>query len=114
MIKENKNKKKKDLIDSNECPKVMKQYMDKTLSLQEKCLKKKEDNIKNFRNIKDNINQKLKIYANKNKKNNISSNCGIRASKSLTQAGKERTGHRKKNQDNFIIEKNIENKMQKR
>ena len=25
----------------------------------------------------------------------ISSNCGIRASKSLTQAGKERTGHRK-------------------
>ena len=39
----------------------------------------------------------------------ISSNCGIRASKSLTQAGKERTGHRKKNQDNYIIEKNINN-----
>ena len=35
-------------------------------------MKKKEDNIKNFRNIKDNINQKLKIYANKNKKNNKS------------------------------------------
>ena len=83
--------------------------------------------ILNNQNIYQNIN--INIFQNnsnkneENKKNNqninidnttmrdisISSNCGIRASKSLTQAGKERTGHRKKNQDNFIIEKNINN-----
>ena len=45
-INENKNK-HKDLIDKNECPKVMKQYIDKNLSLQEKCLKKNNDNAKN-------------------------------------------------------------------
>ena len=61
--------------------------------------------------IKNNNNQNPNINIdNTNIKDiSISSNCGIRASKSLTQAGKERTGHRKKNQDNYIIEKNINN-----
>ena len=59
-INENKNK-YKDLIDINECPKVMKQYIDKNLLLQEKCLKKKEDNIHKFNNIKGKISQKIKI-----------------------------------------------------
>ena len=111
MIKENKNKKKKDLIDSNECTKVMKQYMDKTLSLQEKCLKKKEDNIKNFRNIKDNINQKLKIYANKNKKNNksyyeansISKDTYLSMGELLLNSGEE---YIFKNQIKSLIDKN--------
>ncbi len=84
-------------------------------------------NINIFQNNPNNntniIQKKNNINSNNNAQNNnninldnttmrdisISSNCGIRASKSLTQAGKERTGHRKKNQDNFIIEKNINN-----
>ncbi len=84
-------------------------------------------NINIFQNNSKNIpNNNIKTKPNLNNNNNhqnaninidnttmkdisISSNCGIRASKSLTQAGKERTGHRKKNQDNFIIEKNINN-----
>ena len=81
-------------------------------------------NINIFQNNNDkNINPNSKINNMNNNNNNtninidnttmrdisISSNCGIRASKSLTQAGKESTGHRKKNQDNFIIEKNINN-----
>ena len=61
-INENKNKNKyKDLININECPKVMKIYIDKNLLLQEKCLKKKEDNINKFNNIKGKITQKIKI-----------------------------------------------------
>ena len=72
-------------------------------------------NGSNSNNKKNNINPNNNQNANINIDNttmrdiSISSNCGIRASKSLTQAGKERTGHRKKNQDNFIIEKNINN-----
>ena len=64
------------------------------------------------------------IYSSKNSNNNnpninlensnmkdtsILSNYFIKGCKSITQAGKERTGHRKKNQDNFIIEKNVNN-----
>jgi serine/threonine protein phosphatase PrpC len=43
------------------------------------------------------------------KDTSIMSNYGIKCCKSITQAGKERTGHRKKNQDNYIIEKNLNN-----
>ena len=43
------------------------------------------------------------------KDTSIISNIGIKGSKSITQGGKERTGHRKKNQDFYIIEKNINN-----
>ena len=61
-INENKNKNKyKDLININECPKVMKLYIDKNLLLQEKCLKKKEDNINTFNNIQGKITRKVKI-----------------------------------------------------
>ena len=85
--------------------------MDKTLSLQEKCLKKKEDNIKNFRNIKDNINQKLKIYANKNKKNNksyyeansISKDTYLSMGELLLNSGEE---YIFKNQIKSLIDKN--------
>ena len=78
-------------------------------------------NINIFQNGSNSNSKKNNINPNNNQNPNInidnttmrdisiSSNCGIRASKSLTQAGKERTGHRKKNQDNFIIEKNINN-----
>ena len=76
------------------------------------------NNNPNINPKKNNTNSNLNNNAQNNNINldnttmrdiSISSNCGIRASKSLTQAGKERTGHRKKNQDNFIIEKNINN-----
>ena len=43
------------------------------------------------------------------KDTSIISNIGIKGCKSITQGGKERTGHRKKNQDFYIIEKNINN-----
>jgi len=65
IIKENKSK-SKDLIDEKECPKVMKQYIDKNLSLQEKCLKRKEDNLNIFKTLKGNIIQKMKFQSNKN------------------------------------------------
>ena len=70
-------------------------------------------NINIFQNNSGNNNNNINQKNNNNQNGNfnienttmrdisISSNCGIRASKSLTQAGKERTGHRKKNQDNF-------------
>jgi serine/threonine protein phosphatase PrpC len=43
------------------------------------------------------------------KDTSIISNFGIKVCKSITQAGKERIGRRKKNQDFYIIEKNINN-----
>ena len=58
------------------------------------------NNIKESINIIDNITMK---------DTSIMSNYGIKCCKSITQAGKERTGHRKKNQDNYIIEKNLNN-----
>lgn len=58
------------------------------------------NNIKESKNIIDNITMK---------DTSIMSNYGIKCCKSITQAGKERTGHRKKNQDNYIIEKNLNN-----
>ena len=67
----------------------------------------KKNNINSNNNVQNNNNINLDNTTMRDI--SISSNCGIRASKSLTQAGKERTGHRKKNQDNFIIEKNINN-----
>ena len=72
-IKNNKNK-QKDLIDKNECPKVIKQYIDMNLSLQEKCLKKNEDNLADCKNLNGNILQRMKITnkKNANKKNNKS------------------------------------------
>ena len=60
-------------------------------------------------NINNNNNANINLDNTTMRDISISSNCGVRASKSLTQAGKESTGHRKKNQDNFIIEKNINN-----
>ena len=65
----------------------------------------KDISIVNNRNIYQNIN--LDNVGLKD--TSIISNIGIRGSKSITQAGKERTGHRKKNQDFYIIEKNINN-----
>ena len=66
-------------------------------------------NNTNLNNNAQNNNNNINLDNTTMRDISISSNCGIRASKSLTQAGKERTGHRKKNQDNFIIEKNINN-----
>ena len=111
-IKENKNK-YKDLIDKNECPKVMKQYIDKNLSLQEKCLKKKEDNLSYFNNLKENINNKMKMnfkknYNNKGNKNyndNISYNKDIQISieELFLNSGEE---SRFKNKIKNLMEKN--------
>ena len=66
-IKENKGKYKNDLISDDECSKVMKQYMDKTLTLQEKCLKRNEYNINKFKNMEDYIQQKMKLKAKSNR-----------------------------------------------
>ena len=66
-IKENKDKYKNDLISDNECPKVMKQYIDKTLTLQEKCLKRNEYNINYFKNLEDYIQQKMKLKTKSNR-----------------------------------------------
>ena len=43
----------------------MKQFIDKNLNLQEKCLKKNEDNNIQFQNLKENINQKMRANINK-------------------------------------------------
>ncbi len=68
-----------------------------------------------LKNNISNSNNNINNYPNINSENSnmkdtsILSNYFIKGCKSITQAGKERTGHRKKNQDNFIIEKNINN-----
>ena len=108
-IKENKNK-HKDLIDKNECPKVMKQYIDKNLSLQEKCLIKNNDNLINYRNLKGNISQKIKIdkkiYKKKNKSysENSSSNKDIQLSvgEMILNSGEE---NKYKNQLKNLVDK---------
>ena len=108
-IKENKNK-HKDLIDKNECPKVMKQYIDKNLYLQEKCLIKNNDNLINFRNLRGNISQKIKIdkkiYKKKNKSyyENSSSNKDIQLSvgEMLLNSGEE---NKYKNQLKNLVDK---------
>ena len=64
-------------------------------------------NNSNNHNINNNPNINLENITMKD--TSIISNFGIKGCKSITQAGKERTGHRKKNQDNYIIEKNINN-----
>ena len=64
----------------------------------------------NHINKNNNLNNESKILDNKNLKDiSINSSYNLKMCKSLTQAGKERSGHRKKNQDNFIIEKNLNN-----
>ena len=64
-------------------------------------------NCKNINNNSNNTNQYLENVTMK--ESSIISNFGIKGCKSITQAGKERSGHRKKNQDYYIIEKNINN-----
>ena len=66
------------------------------------------NNTKNNKIINNN-NPNINIDNILMKDTSIISNYGIKGCKSITQAGKERTGHRKKNQDNYIIEKNLNN-----
>ena len=63
----------------------------------------------NNNNLNNNNNSNINIDNYTMKDTSIISNVGIKGCKSITQAGKERTGHRKKNQDNYIIEKNLNN-----
>lgn len=67
-INENKNKYKNDLISNNECPKIMKQFIDKNLELQENCLKRCKNNLYKFKNMKNYIQQKMKLN-NKTRRN---------------------------------------------
>ena len=82
----------------------------------------KYNNLINNKNINQNIyninnNYNIVNIQNKNinidyaglKDTSIISNFAIKGCKSITQGGKERTGHRKKNQDFYIIEKNVNN-----
>ena len=78
----------------------------------------KNNYIMSNKNILQNMNLNINTnFPNQNinidnvglKDTSIISNIGIKGCKSITQAGKERTGHRKKNQDFYIIEKNINN-----
>ena len=71
-----------------------------------------KNNYQNIANINNNAylpNQNINIDNVGLKDTSIISNIGIKVCKSITQGGKERTGHRKKNQDFYIIEKNINN-----
>ena len=70
-IQENKNKYKNDLISNDECSKIMKQYMDKNLSLQENCLKKNENNLNKFKNMESYILEKLKLKSKQTKTGEI-------------------------------------------
>lgn len=75
-IQENKNKYKDNLISKEECPKFMRQYIDKSLELQEKCLKKNVDNLNSFKNMGEFIKERMKLKA-KAKKNRRRSNLQI-------------------------------------
>ena len=66
-------------------------------------------NNSNKNNVNHGNNQNINLENITMKDTSIMSNIGIKGCKSITQAGKERTGHRKKNQDNYIIEKNLNN-----
>jgi len=68
-----------------------------------------ENNNYNYKNnnINNSNNPNINLENINSKDTSIISNIGIKGCKSITQAGKERTGHRKKNQDNYIIEKNV-------
>ena len=66
-------------------------------------------NINNNYNFVNIQNQNINIDNAGLKDTSIISNIGIKGCKSITQGGKERTGHRKKNQDFYILEKNINN-----
>lgn len=96
IIRENKIKYKKDLISNDECSKLMKQYIDKNLSLQEKCLKKNEDNINGFKNMEEYIKHKMKLKAksNRNKRNysqnnSISKDINISVGELIMNSGEE-------------------------
>ena len=111
-IIENKRKYKNDLISNDECSKTMKQYIDKTLSLQEKCLKKNEDNITEFKNIENYIQQKMRLKerASRNKgyktnlqNNSMSKDININVGKLIMNSGEE---YRLKNEAIALIEKN--------
>ena len=96
IIRENKIKYKKDLISNDECSKLMKQYIDKNLSLQEKCLKKNEDNINGFKNMEEYVKHKMKLKAksNRNKRNysqnnSISKDINISVGELIMNSGEE-------------------------
>ena len=97
-IRENKVKYKNDLISKDECSKLMKQYIDKSLSLQEKCLKKNEDNINGFKNMEEYIKHQMKLKAksNRNKRksyysqnNSISKDINISVGELIMNSGEE-------------------------
>lgn len=115
-IRENKRKFKNDLISNDECSKTMKQYIDKTLSLQEKCLKKNEDNINDFKNMEDYIQHKMKLkektsrnrgYKTNIQNNSMSKDININLGKLIMNSGEE---YRLKNEAIALIEKKNNNK----
>ena len=110
-IQENKNKYKNDLIANDECSKVMKQHIDKTLSLQEKCLKKNEINVNKFKTMEEFIQQKMKLkektsrnnYIRNNAQNNsMSKDINISVGELIMNSGEE---YRLKNEALALIEK---------
>ena len=110
-IQENKNKYKNDLISNDECSKIMKQYMDKNLALQENCLKRNENNLNEFKNMESYILEKMKLKSktDKNRRNksqvrNISMSKDINLSlgELIMNSGDD---YRLKNEAKRIIEK---------
>ena len=106
-IIENKTKYKNDLISNDECPKSMKHYIDKTLTLQEKCLKKNEDNLIKFKNMEDYIQQKMKLKSKsnrnkRNKTNSMSKDINITLGELMMNSGEE---YRLKNEAKSLYEK---------
>ena len=109
-IQENKTKYKDDLISNDECSKLMKQFIDKSLSLQEKCLKKNEDNLNLFKNMEEYILQKMKLKA-KNKRfrkfktdlqnNNVSKDINLTLGELVMNSGEE---NRLKNEFKTLIQ----------
>ena len=110
-IRKNKIKYKNDLISNNKFPKIMKKYIDKSLALQEKCLKKNEDNLVKFKNMGDFIQQKIKLKSksmiNKRIKNNLQNNSmskdiNITVGELIMNSGEE---YRLKNEAKALIER---------
>ena len=103
-IQKNKIKYKNDLISEDECPKVMKNIIDKNLSLQEKCLKKNEYNMNLYKTIEENIRNKMKLKLNKNKnKKTINYDINFSNGELLMNSGEE---FRTKKQEIYLHDKN--------
>ena len=113
IISQNNEEDESEIIIQNSEFSIMNDFSKFNYNINNKTIYQNQNIYMNYNNanshITNNNNSNINLENITMKDTSIISNFGIKGCKSITQAGKERTGHRKKNQDNYIIEKNINN-----